>query len=79
MLLVKCIVAIRKFIIVIYVFPRICFGVDGNAGYTSKKYLPIQNLSKKLAATEQSQRSLISLYSISATREDIGGRVSKQG
>ena len=35
-LLVRCIVAVRKFISVFYAVPNIWFGVDGNSGATSK-------------------------------------------
>ena len=44
MFLVRCIVAIRKFIILLYVIPNILFGVDGNSGATRRKlYMPMTN------------------------------------
>ena len=44
--LVRCRVAVRKFISVIYVFPKIWFGVDGNADATSKKSLHLYDSSE---------------------------------
>ena len=68
--LVKCIVSVYKFIILFYVVPKIWFGVDGNAGATSKKNLHVHDSFKKIKPKEQSQSILLYLYLISTPGED---------
>ena len=78
--LVRCRLSVGKLISVLYIVPNIWFGVDGNAGATSRKIISTcPRLVKKCVLTEQSRSGLLSLHSISASGDDSGGSVPEQG
>ena len=46
-LLVRCRLAVRNFVSVFYIVPKIWFGVDGNSETTSKKYIYMSTTHKE--------------------------------